>query len=118
MPFIKKMEAEIQENKVYYLLFLRLVPIFPFWVVNLAPAFFSIRTSTFFWTTCVGIIPGSFVFSQIGNGLGSIFDSHETFSIHALLNANMKIALIALGFFALLPVIVKYIGKQKKRQKK
>lgn len=112
-PFLKKMKAGIQEDGANYLLFLRLVPIFPFWAVNLAPAFFGVSIFTFFWTTFVGIIPGSFVFTQLGTGLNAILESDTTFSINSLLNREMKIAFIALGCFALLPVLLKY-----KRQKK
>lgn len=106
---IEKMRAGFQDNAVSYLLFLRLVPIFPFWLVNLAPAFFGVPLFTFAWTTFFGIIPGSFVFSQAGAGLGAIFDSGDTFSIDAVLNNDIKIALIALGVFALLPVVIKKI---------
>jgi uncharacterized membrane protein YdjX (TVP38/TMEM64 family) len=96
---------------VSYLLFLRLVPLFPFWLVNLAPAFLGIPLRTFVWTTFIGIIPGAFVFAQAGAGLGAILDSNQGLSINGIFNWQVKIALIALGIFALIPILVKKIRK-------
>lgn len=112
-PLMQKMQAGFQEDAAHYLLFLRLVPIFPFWMVNLAPAFFGVSLFTFTWTTFFGIMPGAFVFTQAGVGLGAILDSGETLSIDAIFNNQIKIALIALGIFALLPVVIKKIRRRK-----
>ena len=107
-----KMRDGFNDDAISYLLFLRLVPIFPFWLVNLAPAFFGVPLITFAWTTVVGIIPGSFVFCQAGAGIGAILDSGDLLSVDAILNDQMKIALIALGIFALLPAIIKKIRRK------
>ncbi len=109
--FLPKIEAGFRENGVSYLLFLRLVPLFPFWLVNLAPAFLGIPLRTFVWTTFIGIIPGAFVFAQAGEGLGAILDSNQGFSIEGIFNWQVKIALIALGIFALIPILIKKIKK-------
>ena len=110
---MQKMEKGVREDGWSYLLFLRLVPLFPFWLVNLAPAFFEVSLFTFAWTTFVGIIPGAFVFTQAGAGLGAIFDSGETLSIGAIFNTQVKIALAALGIFALIPIVLKNLRKTK-----
>ncbi len=114
-PRLQKIRKEFQESGTNYLLFLRLVPIFPFWLVNIAPAFLGVPLRTFVWTTFVGIIPGTFVFTQTGAGLGAILDSGEDFSLNTILNRQMKIALIALGLFALIPIIIKKIRKKHDR---
>lgn len=106
-PRMKKMEQGLHDNAASYLLFLRLVPIFPFWMVNLAPAFFGASLSTYTWTTFLGIIPGAFAFSQAGAGLGAILDSGEKFSVASVLNRDVKIALVALGIVALIPIVLK-----------
>jgi uncharacterized membrane protein YdjX (TVP38/TMEM64 family) len=67
----EKLSAGFTANALNYLLFLRLVPLFPFFLVNLAPAFTKIRLSTFVVGTFVGIIPGSFVL-QSGTDAGRI----------------------------------------------
>jgi uncharacterized membrane protein YdjX (TVP38/TMEM64 family) len=116
-PFLKKMEKGFQENGASYMLFLRFVPLFPFWIVNIAPAFFGVRLRTFVWTTLVGIAPGSFVFTLAGAGLETIFDTNQPFSISAIFNTQMKIALSLLGVFALVPILIKKIKKSRDRNK-
>jgi uncharacterized membrane protein YdjX (TVP38/TMEM64 family) len=106
-PFLKKMEKGFTKNAASYLLFLRFVPLFPFWVVNLVPAFFGVRLRTFIWTTLVGIAPGSFVFTLAGEGLEKIFESKEGFTAAAILNPQLKLAFILLGVFALIPILLK-----------
>ena len=74
-PWIGRLEAGFRENALSYLLVLRLVPLFPFWLVNLVPAFLGVPLTTYALGTFVGIIPGSFVYASVGNGLGSVFDA-------------------------------------------
>lgn len=111
-PFIKNMEKGFQENAVGYLLFLRFVPLFPFWLVNIAAAFFNVRLITFIWTTLIGILPGAIVFTLAGAGLEKILDSMEPFSLQTIFNTQIKIALILLGIIALTPIIVKKMRKK------
>ena len=74
-PAMRRMEAGFRENELSYLLVLRLVPLFPFWLVNLVPAFLGVSLRTFVAGTFFGIIPGSFVYVSVGNGLGAVFDA-------------------------------------------
>jgi len=111
-PFLKKMERGFEKNAWSYLLFLRFVPLFPFWLVNIAPAFFKVSLLTFAWTTFVGIIPGAYVFTQTGAGLSAIFEAGETFSIGSIFNIQLRIALIALGIFSLLPILIKRLVRK------
>lgn len=115
-PFLQKMEKGFQKNAWSYLLLLRFVPIFPFWLINIAPAFFGVRFITFFWTTLIGIIPGAYVFTQAGAGLSAIFASGQAFSFENILNTQVKIALVALGIFALIPIVIKKILVKKSRK--
>jgi uncharacterized membrane protein YdjX (TVP38/TMEM64 family) len=104
---LDKMKEGFKENAASYLLFLRFVPLFPFWLVNLAAAFFHVKLTTFLWTTAVGILPGVFVFTQAGRGLGAIFETNEPFSVKAVFNIQVVIALVALGIFSLVPILIK-----------
>ncbi len=114
-PFVQKMEKGFQKNAWSYLLFLRFVPLFPFWLVNIAPALFNVRFVTYAWTTFVGIIPGAYVFTQAGAGLGAIFEQGKRFSLGALFNWQLRVALIALALFALVPIMIKkWIARRKK----
>ena len=112
-PFLSKMDTGFQKNTASYLLFLRLIPLVPFWLVNIAPAFFNVKTRTYLWTTFVGIIPGAYVFTQAGNGLGAIFDSGKEFSIETVFNIEVKIALVVLALFALIPIFVKRLRRDR-----
>lgn len=106
-PWLHKLEAGFQENAFNYLLALRLVPAFPFFVVNLVPAFLNVRLRTFVVTTFVGIIPGAFVYTSVGAGLGSVFDSGEEFSISSVLTPQIIAAMLGLVALSLLPVVYK-----------
>jgi uncharacterized membrane protein YdjX (TVP38/TMEM64 family) len=107
-PWLQKMEAGLQENAMNYLLFLRLVPLFPFFVVNLVPAFLGVSLSTYVVGTLVGIIPGTFVYATVGAGLGSIFEAGGEFSAE-ILTPQIRLALIGLAVLALIPVVYKKI---------
>ena len=94
-------------DAVSYLLFLRLVPLFPFWLVNIVPALFNIPLRTFVLTTFFGIIPGSFVYVNVGEELGDITDTGE------ILSPGLLAALALLGLFALVPVLYKKLRRKK-----
>ena len=111
-PFLEKMKGGFNKNRVGYLLFLRFIPIFPFWLVNLAPAFFNVTLKTFLWTTAIGILPGTFVYVQAGIGLDHIFDTGKSFSLNSVFNLQIKIALIAVALFCLIPIFVKKLIKK------
>ncbi len=103
-PFLKRMEAGFQEDALNYLLVLRLIPLFPFWIVNLVPAFLGVPLRTYVLGTFIGIIPGSFVFASVGAGIGSVLDSGQDFSPSSVLTPEIVIALVGLALLALLPV--------------
>ena len=108
-PWLKKLEAGFHENALSYLLVLRLIPLFPFFVVNLVPAFLGVRLRTYVIGTAVGIIPGSFVFISIGAGLGSLFDRTMggEFELSGILTPEIVTALVGLAALSLLPVAYK-----------
>ncbi len=106
-PWLTKMEAGFQDNAMSYLLVLRLVPLFPFFVVNLVPAFLGVSLRTYVIATFFGIIPGTFVFALAGGGLGSALDASGDFSVSAVLSPEVVAALVGLALLALVPVIYK-----------
>ena len=106
-PALAGMEAGFKENAFSYLLTLRLIPLFPFFLVNLVPAFLGVTLRTYVAATIIGIVPGAFVFASAGVGLGSLFDSNEGFSAGAVLTPEILIALTGLGLLSLAPVAYK-----------
>ncbi len=100
-PLFKKVESNMNQNAIGYLLFMRLVPVFPFFMVNIVPALFNIKLLPYITTTFVGIMPGTFVYANVGRELGTINTLSDLISIETIL------AFILLGIFALLPTILK-----------
>lgn len=108
-PWMKKMEGGFKENALCYLLVLRLVPLFPFFVVNLVPAFLGVRLSTYIVATFFGIIPGTAVFALVGAGLGDILDGGGEFGLTGILTRQIIAALIGLSLLAFISVLYKKI---------
>ncbi len=104
-PKAERIVRGFQRNAFNYLLFLRMVPLFPFWLVNLAPALTDVSLKTYVLATILGIIPGSFVYVNLGQSLGQIESANDLLSFEVLLS------LFLLGLFALLPVLLKKQGQ-------
>jgi uncharacterized membrane protein YdjX (TVP38/TMEM64 family) len=132
-PWLSRFREGFQEDAFSYLLFLRLVPIFPFWLVNLAPSLLGVKVGTYVATTFLGIIPGTFAYSLAGKGLDSVIEAqaaaHQSclakmgtggqescsyaLDPGALLTPELIIGLVALGVVALVPVAIKWLrGKR------
>lgn len=98
---IQRLLSEFHNYDFNYLLFLRLVPLFPFWLINLAMAFTPIRIRTYVAATFIGILPGALVFTNLGRTLGEIESPDQLVSLKTVS------AFLLLGIFALVPVVVK-----------
>jgi uncharacterized membrane protein YdjX (TVP38/TMEM64 family) len=105
-PFYDKVAGEMQGNAVGYMFFMRLVPLFPFFLVNIIPALFNVRLLPYVATTFLGIIPGTFVYANVGQELGNIS------SLHDIVSRETSLAFLLLGLFALVPVIYKKVKKK------
>lgn len=114
-PWLSRLQRGFAENELNYLLFLRLVPLFPFFVVNLVPAFLGVRPRSFVIATFIGIIPATFVFASVGAGLGSLFDAGRACSLDGVLTPQIILALTGLALLALLPVVYKRFAARRPR---
>ncbi len=112
-PWMAKMEAGFQENALSYLLMLRLIPVFPFFVVNLVPAFLGVTVRTYVIATFFGIIPGCIVFSSVGNGLGAVLDAGGTPDVGIIFEPTIILPLIGLVVLAVMPVVYKKLRARK-----
>lgn len=108
---ITRINNAMSENGFFAILFLRLVPLFPFFLVNIAPAFTRIKTRDFFLATLVGIIPGSIVYVNAGKQLGDIMSVRDIFS------PQLLGAFALLGVLALLPALYKFLRKKRAQEK-
>ena len=100
-PRLERLARGFEEDAFNYLLFVRLVPVFPFWLMNLVPAFTPVRTRTFMAATALGIIPGTFVFTNLGESLLRIRSTRDLLSTSVLLSFTL------LGLLALVPVVIR-----------
>ena len=115
---LSRMIGALEQDAASYLMFLRLTPIFPFWLVNLAAAVARVRLTTFLWTTFFGVMPGGFAFATAGEALGGILERQarayrncvvqgsSVCSLHVgpvdLIDPALLLALLFLGTLALI----------------
>jgi len=105
---VEKMEDGFNRNAFSYLLLLRLVPLFPFFIVNLVPAFLGVRFPTYFFATLIGIIPGTFAYVSAGNGIGAVLRAGGDVKLSGLLTQPaVLVPIVALSVLALLPIAYK-----------
>jgi uncharacterized membrane protein YdjX (TVP38/TMEM64 family) len=95
---LEAMNRELEERGFNYLLFLRLVPLFPFFLINLAAGLTRLPLRTFVFGTILGIIPGGFIFVNAGASLAGIT------SLSGIASPRVLGSCALLGFFALIPV--------------
>jgi uncharacterized membrane protein YdjX (TVP38/TMEM64 family) len=96
---LKPFNKGFSENAINYLLFLRLVPLFPFFLVNLVSGLTKVRLPVYFFGTMFGVMPGSFVYANAGSNLARINSISDIASVEVLG------ALALLGVFALIPTL-------------
>ncbi|MDE2444771.1 MAG: TVP38/TMEM64 family protein [Alphaproteobacteria bacterium] len=123
-PFAAKLSAGFQKDAFSYMLFLRLVPVFPFFIVNAVAGLARIDLRTYTLATLLGILPGSLAFAWLGRGLGSLIEAQTaahtacvsqhgpgacpfSFSSTALITPQLLLAFAGLGVVALVPVALK-----------
>jgi len=104
---IRKMEDGFRENALSYMLFLRLIPVFPFFIVNLVPAFLGVKLGTYVIGTAVGIIPGSLVYASLGDGFSAIVEKGGEINLGLIFEPRFLFPIVGLGILALIPVVYK-----------
>ena len=113
-PFLGRMSEGFSKDAFNYLLFLRLVPAFPFWAVNLAPALLGMRLVPFVVATALGIIPGTAVYTAFGASLGHVFDAGVQADLKAVFSPTLIAALVGLGLLALFPIVLKRFRRDRR----
>jgi uncharacterized membrane protein YdjX (TVP38/TMEM64 family) len=106
-PKIEMIAGNLRRNAWSYLLVLRLVPLVPFVLVNLIPAFVGVRTPTFVVTTFFGIMPGTSVYALAGAGLGAALESNEPISFKSIFSTEILLGLVGLAALALAAIPLK-----------
>ncbi len=110
---VRKMESGFNENALSYMFVLRLVPLFPFWLVNLVPAFLGVTVRTYIIGTFFGIMPGSLVYASVGNGLGAVFEQGGKPDLGIIFEPAVLGPILGLAALSLIPVIYKRVRTKK-----
>jgi len=108
---VGRIKAGLDDNEVSFLLLMRLVPAFPFFVANLVPALVGTKLRTFAWTTFIGIIPGGVVYTWVGSGLGEVFARGETPDLGIIFDPKILGPILALCALSVLPIVLKAFKK-------
>jgi uncharacterized membrane protein YdjX (TVP38/TMEM64 family) len=110
---VKKIKDGIDENQWSMLFLIRLVPAVPFFMANLIPSFLEVPLRRFVISTFVGIIPGTTVFTSVGEGLGEVFASGETPNLGIIFEPAILFPTLGLCVLAVLPIIIQAVRGKK-----
>lgn len=110
---VARIKRGIDENQWSMLFFIRLVPVVPFFVANLIPAFLGVPLYRFVVSTFFGIIPGALVYTSVGAGLGEVFERGETPDLGIIFEPHILFPLLGLCALSLLPVVIKAVTGKK-----
>jgi len=111
-PFMTKLSKGFHEQPFFWLLALRLIPLAPFWAVNIAPALLGMRTSQYILATLIGIAPGTTVYVAVGRGFDTVLSAGKAPDLSTLGDIRIIAPLVGLGVLALIPILVqKFIKK-------
>mgnify|MGYP003336669066 CR=1 FL=1 len=113
---IARIEEGVRRDAFSYLLTLRLIPVMPFWLVNLAAGFVAIPLRTFLVATVLGILPGSLVYAGLGSGLGHVFASGQEPNLKVIFEPQVLLPLIGLSLLSLLPIVLRRFRKDETAQ--
>lgn len=115
--FVRKLEEGFRKDAFSYLFTLRLIPAVPFWVLNIVPGVLGVKARDYVLATALGIIPATFVYVSIGNGIDAVFDSGETVTLSGvLLKPEIILPIVGLAVLALLPVAYRRLFSKKPAQ--
>lgn len=106
---LARLRPGLERDGFSYLLAIRLVPIFPFWLVNLAPALIGMRLAPYALATLLGITPACLVFASIGAGLGNVLAAGQPPALRVIFAPSVLLPLVGLALLALLPVAWRHL---------
>lgn len=106
-PRAERLAAALRRDAVSYMLVLRLIPLVPFFLVNLVPAFVGVPLVVYVVTTFVGILPGAMVYNLAGAGIGSVLDAGGTLSLASVMAPELVGSLVLLALLSLAAIPLK-----------
>jgi uncharacterized membrane protein YdjX (TVP38/TMEM64 family) len=106
---LSMLNREIQKNGANYLLTLRFIPLFPFFLINVLAGLTPVSAWTYLWTTAIGIIPGSIVYSLLGSSGAALGSGKGTWP------PQLVVGLVLLAVLSLLPVVIRKLRERRAR---
>ena len=106
---LARFEEGFRRDSFSYLLFLRLVPVFPFWLVNMVPALLGMKLAAYTLATLIGIVPAAIVYAGVGAGFGLLFDRGEVPDLGVIFEWRVLLPLLGLAVLALVPVLYSHL---------
>jgi uncharacterized membrane protein YdjX (TVP38/TMEM64 family) len=115
-PRFRRLEEGFRADALNYLLALRLIPIFPFWLVNFVAGVVGMRLTTYVIATFFGMIPGAFIYASLGDGLGAVIAEGRTPDLRILCRPGVLLPLLGLAALTLLPVLYRRWRARQRKQ--
>jgi uncharacterized membrane protein YdjX (TVP38/TMEM64 family) len=115
-PRVQRLQTGFREDALSYLLCLRLMPIFPFWLVNLVAGASGMSLPVYVVATFFGMIPGALVYAGIGNGVGDLIATGQHPDHYVIFRPAVLLPLIGLAALSLLPVAYKRWQMRRQRE--
>lgn len=110
---LKRVIDGVREGAFGYILTLRLIPVAPFWLVNVAAALAHAPLRAYALATFIGIMPATFIYSGVGAGIGAVIARGETPDLGVIFEPQVLLPLVALGFLSLATTL--YQRRRKRR---
>ncbi len=107
-PWLRRFQTGFRRNEFFYLLALRLIPVIPFWVLNVAPGLVGMRLRNYVLATMLGILPGTVVYVAIGAGAAKAIANGDILEPgRVLMQPHILLPLFGLALLAVLPVVLR-----------
>lgn len=110
---VGRLQSALIEHEWSVLFSMRLIPVLPFFITNLVPAFVGVGFTAFAVTTLIGIIPGDLIYTALGDGLGEVFDVGEVPHLDIILQPKFLYPLLGLAVLSLLPFFMRLIRRSR-----
>lgn len=104
---LDRVRAVFAKSPIRWLLTMRLIPFFPFWLVNILPALLSMKPRDYLFATLMGIVPGTAIYVAVGRGLDTILMAGDKPGWDLLRSPDAWLPLVLLGSFTAVSAVLK-----------
>ena len=104
---VARIEEGVRRDAFSYIVTLRLIPVMPFWLANLALGFIDIPLGVFVTASFIGILPVSVIYAGLGSNLNLLFARHQRPDLHLIMRPGLLLPLLGLAILALTPILLR-----------